>query len=89
MDKFEEKVLNAVDKLESEGKIVGLEDPMAFDTEEGLKKKEAIWKEIFLRCPDFANYIIEMYDAGGELAITTLHDYLGEFSDINPESSEE
>lgn len=76
MDKFEEKVLNAIDKLEDEGKIVGLEDPMAFDTEEGLKKKEETWKEIFLRCPNFANHIIEMYTEGGELAISTLYNYL-------------
>ena len=85
MDKFEGKVLNAIDKLEDEGKIIGLEDPMAFDTEASLEKKEAIWMEIFLRCPDFANYITEMYTVGGEKAIAKLHDYLGEFSDLKTE----
>lgn len=83
MDKFEGKVLNAIDKLEDEGKIVGLEDPMAFDTEEGLKKKEEAWKEIFLRCPDFANYIIEIYNDGGESAISKINDYLSEFDKKN------
>ena len=77
MDKSEEKVLNA------EKENANLEDPMAFDTEEGLKKKEETWKEIFLRCPDFANYIIEMYDDDGESAISKIHDYLSEFNKKN------
>ena len=62
-----------------------LEDPMAFDTEADLEKKEVIWKEIFLRCPDFANYITEMYTAGGEKAIAKLYDYLGELLNLTTE----
>ena len=51
-------------------------DPMVFDTEESMGKKKETWNDIFLRCPDFADYIIKMYEDGGDLAITGLHDYL-------------
>lgn len=73
---------NEINKNINEKDLV---DPMAFDTEAGLEEKEAIWKEIFLRCPDFADYIIKMYKAGGAEAILKLHDYLGEFQDLKIE----
>lgn len=77
-----------MENIKENGKIAEekeLQDPMAFDTEEGLAKKERTWDDIFLRCPDFADYIIEMYNAGGEKAIKKLHDYLGTFQDLKTE----
>ena len=83
MDKFEAKVINAVGKLEKEGKIVGLEDPMAFDTEEELEKKKATWNEIFLRCPDFADYVINVYmNPNGEKTLSKLPSILNKVIDI-------
>lgn len=75
-DKFEEKVLNALDKLEDEGKIVGLVDPMAFDSEEELETKKRIWRDIFDRNPDLSNLIINIY---ADLGDDGLYEYLFTF----------
>jgi len=75
-DKFEGKVLNALDKLEDEGKIVGLVDPMAFDSEEELETKKRIWRDIFDRNPDLSNLIISIY---ADLGDDGLYEYLFTF----------
>ena len=73
MDKFEGKVLSTLDKLETEGKIEskpvedeGLIDPMAFDSEEDLNAKKEKWMDIFQRCPDLSNRILELFANIGE-----------------------
>lgn len=76
MDKFEGKVLNALDKLEDEGKVVGLVDPMAFDSEEELEAKKQKWMDIFDRNPDLSNLIINIR---ADLGDDGLYEYLFTF----------
>lgn len=47
-------------------------DPMAFDTEEDLEVKRQKWNDVFRRCPDFADLIIDFFDAYGEDGINDL-----------------
>lgn len=49
-----------------------LVDPMAFDTEDNLEVKKQKWNDIFQRCPDFADFIIDFFDAYGEEGIGEL-----------------
>ena len=76
MDKFEGKVRSALDTLESEGKVVGLVGPMAFDTEEGLEAKKQKWMDIFDRNPDLSNLILNLY---ADLGDDGMYKYLFTF----------
>lgn len=60
--------MNELNKNQNEELI----DPMAFDTEDDLKGKEEKWSEIFLRCPDLSNTILDLYEKDGECAMLTL-----------------
>lgn len=53
-----------------------LMDLMVMDTEEDLKEKKQAWKDIFMRCPDFSDFVIKLFKDGGELAITGALDML-------------
>lgn len=54
------------------------EDPMVFETEEGLKKKKEEWSDIFNRCPDFSNLIIDLFNSKGEEGINSLYNFIVE-----------
>lgn len=36
-------------------------DPMVIEDQAELEEKMDVWKEIFMRCPDFSDKIIELY----------------------------
>lgn len=41
-------------------------DPMVIEDQAELEEKMDVWKEIFMRCPDFSDKIIELYRKYGE-----------------------
>ena len=51
-------------------------DAMAFDTEEDLKKKKEKWMDIFQRCPDLSDLIIDLFDSKGEDGINELYRFV-------------
>ena len=60
-----------------------LVNPMVMDSENGLNAKKATWEEIFLRCPDFADYVINVYkNPNGEKTLNKLPSILNKVIDI-------
>ena len=54
------------------------DDPMIFETEEELKEKKEKWNDIFNRCPDFSNLIIDLFNNKGEEGISSLYNLIAE-----------
>lgn len=59
-----ENLLNNIkrDSSNEEKTTDGLIDPMLFEESEGaLDEKRKVWNEIFDRCPDFSDFVIDAY----------------------------
>lgn len=60
-----------------------LVNPMVMDSENDLNAKKDTWNEIFLRCPDFADYVISVYkNPNGEKTLNKLPSILNKVIDI-------
>lgn len=65
-----------------------LVDPMVFDSEEDLAKKNEIWKDIFLRCPDAADSLIDLYNKiGAELFDKAMKHMIAKIAEMTDKES--
>lgn len=60
-----------------------LVNPMVMDSESDINAKKDTWDEIFLRSPDFADYVIGIYkNHNGEKTLNKLPSILNKVIDI-------
>lgn len=52
------------------------ENPMVFTSSEKVEGKMDVWKDIFYRCPEFADLISELFTGVGEDGIEYLREYI-------------
>lgn len=76
LEKYTVDITEPSSEIEESGPVS--EDPMVFETEEGLKKKKEEWNDIFNRCPDFSNLIIDLFNNKGEEGISSLYNFIVE-----------
>lgn len=56
-------------------------DPMVNDTKESATKKEEVWKNIFLSCPDLSDLLIDLYEEGGEKYMKSIETLVFKFKE--------
>ena len=66
-----------------------LMDLMVMDTEEDLKEKKQAWEDIFMKCPDFSDFVIKLFKDGGESAMFGALDMLKETYNTLGENEED
>lgn len=65
--------MKAENKNMDEKKVISNEiDPFMVDDDQTKVKKAEAWQEIFLRCPEFAYFIIDFYECYGEEGLNDL-----------------
>lgn len=47
-------------------------DPFMVEDDQSKAEKSKAWEEIFLRCPEFADFVIDFYKAYGEEGLNDL-----------------
>lgn len=67
----EDSDMNTENKNTEVKKTEGI-DPFMVEDDQSKTEKSKAWEEIFLRCPEFADFIIDFYKAYGEEGLNDL-----------------
>lgn len=67
----EDSNMNTENKNTEVKKTEGI-DPFMVEDDQSKTEKSKAWEEIFLRCPEFADFIIDFYKAYGEEGLNDL-----------------